>query len=149
MYGSAADPGTNTADRWQSDTTRLIGSRLAWVLLPRQLDLRWQRCGYGALDLAAQGGELCRHQLQRSGLGAELCELRALPVGAGNPVTVADLGIFAWVHEDQGQDLPAREPCTRHLQYLCPYGSPTWRCCACSGGSPCSPAPIASRTRRS
>ncbi len=38
-----------------------------------------------------------------------------------------------------------------HCQHLCQcdFDSPTWRCCACSAGSPCSPGPTAPRTPRS
>ena len=37
----------------------------------------------------------------------------------------------------------------RHCQYPCHYDSPTWRCSACSAGSPCWPVPTAPRTPRS
>ena len=40
-------------------------------------------------------------------------------------------------------------PPLRHCRYSCHCDSLTWRCCACSAGLPCSPAPIAPRTPRS
>ena len=69
-----------------------------------------------------------------------------VPITLSRPLTwclsleqaVVKLGI--WLRE--GQTI-------RHCQYPCHYDSPTWRCCGCSAGSPCSPDLTTPRTPRS
>jgi hypothetical protein len=77
----------------------------------------------------------------------------AIPIGkpahAENPVTVADLvscmgrgtvSLGIWLRTDLA---------VGHCQYTCQCDSPTWRCCAYSAGSPCSPGPTGLGTPRS
>lgn len=58
-------------------------------------------------------------------------------------------GVLSWIRVVR-LDIGLREDVTiRHCQYSFRYDSPIWRCCACSAGSPCSPAPTAPRMARS
>jgi hypothetical protein len=62
------------------------------------------------------------------------------PVGPDNPVMIADLVSCA------GRGMIRLDIWLRaglivgHFRNSCRYDSPTWRCCACSAGLPCSPA---------
>ena|SRR5216683_6052957 len=64
------------------------------------------------------------------------------PMGAESAVTAADVVYLV----SELADLLRGRLSFGHCQYPCHYVSITWRCSACSAGSPCSLAPTAPRT---